>query len=90
MNQAEIMTLLSNKTGMRKDAMRKSIRLAIMAGKLSGILNSADREISKAENFSKNADWSEMLRIMEGTLDKEVDHLAYDEREKLKAKKADY
>lgn len=76
MNQAEIMTLLSNKTGMRKDAMRKSIRLAIMAGKLSGILNSADRQISHAENFSENADWTEMLRIMEGTLDKEVDHRA--------------
>lgn len=80
MNQAEIMTLLSGKSGQRKDAMRKAIRLAIMAGKLSGILQGADRDISRAENFSENADWTEMLRIMEGTLDKETEHRAEDSR----------
>jgi len=79
MNQAEIMTLLSSKKGVAKDAMRKSIRLAIMAGKLSGILQGADRDISRAENFSENADWSEMLRIMEGTLDKDKGHIADDD-----------
>ena len=68
------MTLLSGKTGMRKNEMRKSIRLAIMAGKLSGILLAADRDIHNAEQFSENANWSEMLKIMEGTLDQEVDY----------------
>jgi hypothetical protein len=72
MNQAEIMTLIGSKVPAKK------IRLAIMAGKLSGILNAADRQISRAENFSENADWSEMLRIMEGTLEKEHDHRADD------------
>lgn len=76
MNKAEIMTLLSGKTGMRKESMRASIRLAIMAGKLSGILLAADREIDKAEHFSSNANWTEMLKIMEGTLDKETNHRA--------------
>lgn len=79
MNKAEIMTLLSGKKGVAKDSMRKSIRLAIMAGKLSGILLSADRDIDRAESFSRDANWTEMLRIMEGTLDKEVDHLAEDD-----------
>ena len=72
MNQAEIMTLLSSKVPAKK------IRIAIMAGKLSGILNSADREINRAENFHEKADWTEMLRIMEGTLEKEVDHAVDD------------
>jgi hypothetical protein len=84
MNKAEIMTLLSGKKGVAKDSMRKSIRLAIMAGKLSGILTAADRDISSAENFSENANWTEMLRIMEGTLDKEVDHRAEDNFSKTK------
>jgi len=73
MNQAEIMTLRSQKVK------PESIRLAIMAGKLSGILMAADRQIAQAEQFSENADWSEMLRIMEGTLDKKVDHYADDD-----------
>jgi hypothetical protein len=72
MNQAEIMTLLSSKVPAKK------IRIAIMAGKLSGILIAADRDINKAANFRENADWSEMLRIMEGTLEKEVDYQADD------------
>lgn len=87
MNKAEIMTLLSGKKGASKDAMRASIRIAIMAGKLSGILMAADRSISEAENFHQNADWTEMLRIMEGTLDKEIDHIAEDTRP-LKAKRS--
>lgn len=70
MNQAEIMTLRNN--GVKEH----DIRIAIMAGKLSGILMAADRQIAQAEHFSEHADWSEMLRIMEGTLDKEVDHRA--------------
>lgn len=64
------MTLLSSKVPASK------IRVAIMAGKLSGILLSADRDIDRAENFRRDADWTEMLRIMEGTLDKEIDHMA--------------
>lgn len=68
MNQAEIMTLLSSKVPYSK------IRTAIMAGKLSGILMAADRQISRAENFKENADWTEMLRVMEGTLEKQIDH----------------
>jgi len=76
MNQAEIMTLLSGKTGMRKDSMRKSIRLAIMAGKLDGILRAADTQIGRAEDFHERADWTEMLRIMEGTLDKDKGYKA--------------
>ena len=73
------MTLLSGKKGAAKDSMRHSIRIAIMAGKLSGILMAADRSISEAENFQQNANWSEMLRIMEGTLDDKVDHMADDD-----------
>ena len=64
MNQSEIMTLRSQKVK------PEVIRVAIMAGKLSGILASADRDIERAEHFGNNADWSELLRIMEGTLDK--------------------
>ncbi len=70
MNKAEIMTLLSAKVPAAK------IRTAIMAGKLSGILRSADMDISRAENFRSEANWEEMLRIMEGTLDTQVDHEA--------------
>ena len=84
MNQAEIMTLLSGKTGMRKDSMRKAIRLAIMAGKLDGILQAADRTIDRAEHFHENADWSEMLRIMEGTLDKEKGYKGDDNSKPLR------
>lgn len=68
MNTAEIMTLVNAKVDQKK------IRLAIMAGKLEGILRAADRQIDHATHFNENADWTEMLRIMEGTLDKEVQH----------------
>ena len=77
MNQAEIMTLLASKVSYSK------IRTAIMAGKLSGILLAADRQIARAENFRDNADWTEMLRIMEGTLEKEMD---YEARQSSKGK----
>lgn len=78
MNKAEIMTLRNN--GVKQ----KDIRLAIMAGKLSGILMAADRQIAQAEDFNNRADWTEMLRIMEGTLEQEVDHRADDRRSKRK------
>lgn len=70
MNQAEIMTLLAGKVSYSK------IRTAIMAGKISGILTAADREIGRAENFRERADWTEMLRIMEGTLEQDIDYQA--------------
>ena len=82
MNKAEIMTLLSSKV---KPA---QIRTAIMAGKLSGILQAADRDIHNAESFREDANWTEMLRIMEGTLDKETGHQAEDSRSKTK--RSDY
>ena len=76
------MTLLSAKVS------PKTIRTSIMAGKLSGILMAADREIRLAENFRENADWTEMLRIMEGTLDQEVDHeMTNAERSRIKRSK---
>ena len=67
MNKAEIMTLQASKVADSK------IRIAIMAGKLSGILFAADRAISEATQFGEKADWKEMLRIMEGTLDAQTD-----------------
>ena len=70
MNKAEIMTLLNAKVPAKK------IRIAIMAGKLSGILLAADRQIDQAERFQGEADWTEMLRIMEGTLSEEIDYRA--------------
>lgn len=77
MNQAEIMTLLSSKV---KPA---TIRRSILAGKLSNILRQADSSISDAEQFRENADWTEMLRIMEGTLDKKQDYQAEDSNDPL-------
>jgi hypothetical protein len=73
MNKAEIMTLLASKVPASK------IRVSIMAGKLSTILMRADQDIALAEDFRRDADWTEMLRIMEGTLDKEVEHQADDQ-----------
>lgn len=74
MNKAEIMTLLSSKVSPSK------IRIAIMAGKLSTILHRADQDIHAAEEFGREADWKEMLRIMEGTLDKEIGHRGEESR----------
>jgi len=68
MNQAEIMTLRNAGVSAEK------IRIAIMAGKLSSILHAADRAIDNAEHFNRDADWTEMLRVMEGTLDKFTEH----------------
>ena len=70
MNAAEIMTLQNAKV---KDG---TIRIAIMAGKLSGILRSADGQIRQASVFAEHADWNELLRVMEGTLDEATDHRA--------------
>jgi hypothetical protein len=70
MNKAEIMTLLSSKVK------PSQIRTAIMAGKLSNILFQADRQIALAETFKQDANWTEMLRIMEGTLEKDTDYQA--------------
>lgn len=70
MNQAEIMTLRN--AGVKEH----DIRIAIMAGKISGILMAADRQIVRAEEFAHRADWTEMLRIMEGTLEEAIDHRA--------------
>ena len=80
MNQAEIMTLLKSRVKPEK------IRIAIMAGKLSGILMAAQREIDRAEHFGDNADWTELLRVMEGTLEKQTDIRA-DEGNPLNAKR---
>lgn len=66
MNKAEIMTLQLGKVPNDK------IRLAIMAGKISGILHAAEIAICQAEEFGKNADWIEMLKVMEGTLNMEA------------------
>lgn len=76
MNQAEIMTLLSGKVK------KPQIRVAIMAGKLSGILQSADRQITQAECFKDDADWTAILEILEGKLDKRTDHMAEESRQK--------
>lgn len=73
MNQAEIMTLLSN--GVK----RPKIRIAIMAGKLAGILNAADRQIGHAESFKADANWVEILTLLEGTLDEVTDYQADDD-----------
>jgi hypothetical protein len=70
MNKAEIMTLISARVN------NKIIRRAIVAGKISSLFSAADRDIYKAEIFRENADWTELLRVMEGTLDKEIDHQA--------------
>lgn len=72
MNQAEILTLLKSKVK------PNVIRVSIMAGKLSGILRTADMTIAKAQQFSDGADWVELIRVMEGTLEDKVDHLADD------------
>ena len=76
MNQAEIMTLLSGKVK------EPQIRVAIMAGKISGILKAADRQISEAMSFQDGADWNEILRILEGSLDKKTDHMAEEHKRK--------
>lgn len=68
MNKAEIMTLLSSKVKPGQ------IRIAIMAGKLSTILFRADMDIEAATRFGEDANWTEMLRIMEGTLGEDVAH----------------
>ena len=86
MNKAEIMTLLGS------DVPAKKIRIAIMAGKLSGILMQADRAIADAKCFREDADWSEMLRIMEGTLDKNTDYqgdMTNADRSRLKRSRSD-
>lgn len=70
MNQAEIMTLLSNKVK------EPQIAMAIMAGKISGILNTARRQVDKASQFKQGANWTEILRLLEGELDSEIDHRA--------------
>lgn len=70
MNKAEVMTLLKSKVAPEK------IRIAIMAGKISGILQQADRQLDEAREFGENAHWTEMLRIMEGTLSEEKGHRA--------------
>lgn len=70
MNSAEIMTLQNARV---KD---ETIRIAIMAGKLAGILRSADLAIQQAAAFAEDADWTELLRVMEGTLDDKRDHRA--------------
>ena len=80
MNKAEIMTLLSSKVPAAK------IRVAIMAGKLSTILHRADQDIAAADEFRKDADWTEMLRIMEGTLDKKTDYMGEDSRPTKRSK----
>ena len=72
MNSAEIMTLLSN------DVKESQIRIAIMAGKISGILRSADITIGRAKAFKDGANWTEILRLLEGTLDDQIDHQAQD------------
>lgn len=72
MNQAEIMTLLSSKVK------APQIRIAIMAGKLSGILQSADRQIQNADAFKQGANWTEILTLLEGQLDDSTDHRAED------------
>lgn len=76
MNQAEIMTLRNSKV---KEG---TIRIAIMAGKLSGILRAADGQIRQAASFADGADWTELLRVMEGTLAEETDHRAEQHRDK--------
>lgn len=70
MNQAEIMTLLAGKV--KKD----TIRTAILAGKVSGILRSAELLIDRAHDFEREADWKQILTILEGSLDKEIDYKA--------------
>ncbi len=80
MNNAEIMTLLSN--GVK----RPKIRIAIMAGKLSGILHSADVQIERADSFKQDANWTEILTLLEGTLDEVTDHMADDRKVKPKSR----
>lgn len=84
MNQAEIMTLLSAKVK------EPQIRVAIMAGKLSGILNAADRTIDRAKQFHDGADWTEILRILEGKLDGQTDHAAEDGKRTTQKKHREY
>lgn len=79
MNNAEIMTLLSN--GVK----RPKIRIAIMAGKLAGILHTADRQIAHAESFKADANWTEILTLLEGTLDEVTDYQA-EERDRKRDK----
>ncbi len=83
MNQAEIMTLLSNKVK------APTISTAIMAGKISGILNTARRQVDKATNFKAGANWTEILRLLEGEMDSEIDHRA-DELETSTKKRRDF
>ena len=70
MNRAEIMTLLAAKV--KKD----TIRTAILAGKVSGILRSAEIAIDQAHDFEKEADWKQILTILEGSLEKKTDYKA--------------
>ena len=72
MNQAEIMTLLAGKVK------KGQIRTAILAGKVSGILNAAERQIDQAQDFEKEAVWKQILTILEGEAFDRKDHKAED------------
>lgn len=62
MNQSEIMTLINSGVD------EKLVRNAIVAGKLSTVMATADRDINRASYFNEDADWEQILKFMQGTL----------------------
>lgn len=68
MKSAEIMTLLKHGTS------EKTVALAIMAGKMSDVLRASAKQVARARFFHDNAEWTEVLRLMEGRMGEEVDH----------------
>ena len=68
MKTSEILTLLKAGTD------RNVVWTAEIAGRMETVVQAAERKLDCAEQFGSAADWTEILRIMEGTLEAEQEY----------------